>query len=89
MAKKVVCKNCGYVGKSKQHTDGNILIELVLWLLFLLPGLIYSIWRLTTRKTVCAKCGSTNIIPVDSPQGQKLVGAKPKQVAKKSTAKKK
>ena len=71
MAKsKIVCKNCGYTSKSRNYTKGSILAELVLWLLFLLPGLVYSIWRLTTKYSGCPKCKSDNIIPVDTPLGQ-------------------
>lgn len=44
-----------------------MLVELVRWLTFILPGLIYSIWRYNSRRTVCANCGWGEQIPVDSP----------------------
>ena len=69
---KMICTKCGSTGKTKSHTKGSILIELVLWLCFLVPGLIYSLWRLTTRRQVCAACGSHELAPVDSPIGRKL-----------------
>lgn len=47
-------------------------MELALWLLFCAPGLIYSIWRLTTKKYVCASCKNSGIIPLASPNGQRL-----------------
>jgi len=71
-AKEFVCKFCGFVGKPKKVTEGSFLVEIFLWLLFLLPGVIYSIWRMTTRKDVCPKCGKPDMIPVDTPEGQKL-----------------
>lgn len=68
-----VCPNCGYVGKPKVITKGSIIIELFLWLVFLIPGLIYSIWRLASRSKGCPKCSAENMIPVESPRGRKLI----------------
>jgi len=34
-------------------TKGHFALEFVLWLCFLVPGIIYSIWRLTTRRETC------------------------------------
>jgi len=61
------CRNCGCYGPAKRKTQGNFFIELVLWFTFIIPGLIYSIWRLSTKTDVCRNCGSENIIPEDSP----------------------
>lgn len=58
---QVKCPNCGYVGKPKKFTKGSILIEVVLWLMFLVPGLIYSIWRLTTKYEGCPRCKFANV----------------------------
>lgn len=69
----VVCRNCGHVGRSKIHYRGNLGIEIVLWLLLIVPGLIYSLWRLTTKRQVCGACESEQIVPVDSPFGKKLL----------------
>lgn len=74
--KEFVCSNCGYVGKPKKMTKGSMLMELVLWLLLLVPGIIYSIWRMTTRYEACPKCGNVNMIPTDTPKGQELLSKK-------------
>jgi len=71
-SKKYICSTCGYVGKPKSATSGSFLMELVLWLLLILPGIIYSIWRLTTKHLVCPKCGNATMIPLDTPKGQEL-----------------
>lgn len=71
MAKELICTQCGSVGKIKSETKGSIIIELILWLCFLVPGLIYSFWRLSNKSMVCKECGSSNLIPVDSPLGKK------------------
>lgn len=42
------------------------LLEVVLWLCLLLPGVIYSLWRLSARRRVCAACGA-HVVPSDTP----------------------
>lgn len=73
MKRTVICPNCGHVGAPKTHTQGSTFIELILWLCFLIPGLIYSAWRLTSRQKVCRKCGASNLVPTDTPRGGKLL----------------
>lgn len=73
MSKELICANCGFKGTPKKVTKENILIEIILWLFFIIPGLIYSIWRLTTKYKACPKCGATNMVPIDSPIGKKLL----------------
>lgn len=70
-SKHMICASCGSTG-SKTETPGSFLIELLLWICFLIPGLIYSIWRLSARKPVCPSCGGSGMIPLNSPRGQKL-----------------
>ena len=70
MATQMLCNRCGSVGKPKRRTRGSILIEIVLWICFIVPGVIYSIWRLTTRESVCSKCGSAELLPLDTPAAQ-------------------
>lgn len=73
MSKQLICAACGQVGGGQTKIKGNGLIELILWLCFLVPGIIYSIWRSSSRHKVCPSCGATNLIPVDSPIGKKLL----------------
>ncbi|MBI5597779.1 MAG: hypothetical protein HY928_16960 [Elusimicrobia bacterium] len=68
-----VCAVCGYHGAPDRETPGSILIEVVLWCAFIIPGIIYSLWRLTNKKDVCAKCSSPALIPADSPRGRKII----------------
>ena len=68
--KEVICVDCGSKGTPVLRTKGNILIELVSWLCFLLPGIFYSIWRHTIRENVCRCCGGNTLVPPDSPQGK-------------------
>ena len=58
----VSCPNCKYNGEGKYRTKGSLLIEIILWLCFLLPGIIYTIWRLNSRGWVCPQCEFEHVI---------------------------
>lgn len=75
MSDKMICTTCGYVGYSERTINGNIGVEIFLWLIFLLPGIIYSIYRSSTKMDVCPKCKDPTMIPVTSPIGEKLYSA--------------
>jgi hypothetical protein len=70
--KSFICPRCGDTGKPKKVTKGSTLIELLLLCCFLLPGVIYGVWRVSSRSEVCGTCGSDVMVPLDSPMGQSL-----------------
>lgn len=45
---------------------GNGWIELVLYLCYIVPGIIYSIWRRSGRLQLCPACNSPAVISADS-----------------------
>lgn len=54
-----MCRACGYRGTMKTQAKGSLVVELALWLLFCLPGLIYTLWRATSgREARCPNCGT-------------------------------
>jgi len=59
------CLNCGYNGKMLRKQQGSGLIELILWLLILIPGIIYSIWRGQKKIYTCPECKSNDIVGKD------------------------
>ena len=73
MKEDMLCVNCGFVGQPRKHVGGSMIVELALWLFMILPGLIYSVWRLSTVKMVCPKCEAPNMIPKISPMGCKIL----------------
>jgi DNA-directed RNA polymerase subunit RPC12/RpoP len=73
MSKEMVCTNCGFKGRPKQYTKGSFLVELLLWLCFLVPGLLYTVWRVATRYKGCPNCGHPHMIPKDSPMAEKIL----------------
>lgn len=72
MSKEMVCTECGYIGNPKKITKGNVLIEIILYLTFIIPGIIYSIWRLSNRVYTCPQCKNESMIPSDSPRGKEI-----------------
>ena len=55
------CTSCSsyfaYPGKK-----GNGWIELILYFFYIIPGIIYSVWRRKESSKVCPKCKSTAVI---------------------------
>lgn len=64
------CLYCGFVGEPGQKTPGTVSTEVGLWLFFVVPGLLYSVWRRLARQQRCAKCGNTHIVAAESPVAQ-------------------
>jgi len=65
---KKFCPQCGATDYPRQFHGGSGAVECLLWLFFLVPGVIYSFWRLSQRAQICGHCGATGIIPLDSPR---------------------
>jgi hypothetical protein len=72
----IVCDECGFVGPArKPRKRGSALMERLIWVLFLFPGIFYSFWRRSDRLPECPKCGSKSLTPFDTPEGQALFRA--------------
>lgn len=69
------CLQCGQFSAPKKVTKGSILIEIFLWLMLIVPGIIYSLWRQTTKYRACRHCGATSIVPQGSPKAQEALAA--------------
>jgi hypothetical protein len=69
---QMICTRCGTIGRPKRHTPGSLALELFLFLFFIIPGLLYGVWRLSARKWVCAACQADTLVPIDSPRGRAL-----------------
>jgi DNA-directed RNA polymerase subunit RPC12/RpoP len=53
----VECVACGHVGATKLR--GSIFITIILLFFYIIPGIIYMIWRRGGRG--CSACGSSNV----------------------------
>lgn len=80
----LVCTNCGHHGPARSVTKGSTAIELVLWLCLIVPGLVYSLWRLSSRTVGCVACGSTALVPPGSPVGKHLITVAAEQYSRRS-----
>lgn len=70
---RFICTNCGYVGEPVTRIKGSFLIEVVLWLFMILPGLLYTLWRYISKEKVCPACGNPAMIPTSTPKGKELL----------------
>ena len=72
---KKVCRDCWFVSEPAQNSKlrGSGSITLILLCFYLIPGIIYMIWRRGDKTEICQKCHGKNLIPIDSPLGQKLL----------------
>lgn len=82
MKTKYICGNCGSDTNAETKTPGSILIELVLYLFFIIPGIVYSLWRSSSRKKICHACGGHHLLPRNSPFAQQLLESKRSNVWK-------
>lgn len=71
----MICAACGTRCDPATAYKGSLGVEIVLWLCFIVPGLIYSLWRLSSKRRACPTCGSTDVIPVSTPRGQEFVSS--------------
>lgn len=62
-----LCTTCGAKTNPVTLTKGSFGMEVLLWLLMILPGVLYSLWRLTSREKGCPNCRKATLIPIDSP----------------------
>ena len=73
MATRMYCPNCGTWGRPKTYTKGSFALEVLLWLCLLLPGILYSVWRLASRYKGCPICKAPNMLPEHSPKAQEAL----------------
>lgn len=58
MARQIICPNpkCGYRGPAKRKARGSCLLGLILCCFFLVPGIIYFMFK-SGYRYYCPKCG--------------------------------
>lgn len=69
---RYICKSCGTLQGIQSSIPGHLLIEIILWCCGLVPGLIYTVWRRSSKYAKCSVCSSKEIVPLNSPMGRKL-----------------
>jgi hypothetical protein len=61
------CPECTFEGQGRTHLRGSFRWELLLWCLFIIPGLAYNIWRIGDTNRVCARCHYGGLVVRDMP----------------------
>jgi len=75
------CLQCGGTpDRLKTRTRGSFRMEVFLWFILIIPGLIYSMWRLTSKAKVCPVCSSESVIPASSPIAVEALKNRAKEV---------
>lgn len=70
-----VCRSCStYVSIPGKEMPGSLVLEIFLWFLYIIPGVLYTMWRRSEGNAVkvCSACGSHEFTPVASPEGRSL-----------------
>ena len=66
MNREIHCLECHYEGKYKKITKGHFLLELFLYLIFIIPGVLYTLWRVSAgRYKGCPDCLSPKVIAIE------------------------
>jgi hypothetical protein len=58
----MLCTDCYRTSVPATVLEGSDLVEMLAWLCFGVPGLVYCWWRHCVRIKVCADCGSENLV---------------------------
>lgn len=73
-----LCTQCLNQVQPKKVVRGYFVIEIILYLAMILPGIIYTLWRLMGgREKTCPKCGGHGFVPVDSPAASAILSRMP------------
>jgi hypothetical protein len=72
---QVFCTRCYTVAVPRKITAGSTFIELFFWLLFILPGMLYHVWRHDNATYTCSSCGGRKFISPGSPRARLIAKA--------------
>jgi hypothetical protein len=63
-----LCTQCGaQTSAPLKVPPGSPWVALALAVPFIVPALIYTVWRYSMRRTLCPTCGHAQLIPADAP----------------------
>lgn len=64
--REIHCTQCKYEGKAKTIHKGSVVLQLFLFLCGIVPGVIYTIWRMTAGKySGCPDCKGANVVDLE------------------------
>lgn len=63
-----LCTQCGaQTSAPLRVAPGSSWVTLVLAVPFVVPAIVYAVWRHTSRRDSCPTCGHAQLIPADAP----------------------
>lgn len=68
-----ICTKCEYIGKRREKKRGSTALEIFLWVVLLVPGPFYTIWRMLNKSYSCPQCDEELMISAESPLGQRRI----------------
>jgi len=72
-SKKYICMECGCQRDPVEAKRGLLVIEVFMWLLYIVPGVIYSIWRRVRKQQVCPNCLNPSVVLTSSPRAMGMM----------------
>lgn len=71
--KEKLCPHCYYQGKFTKRLGGNAAVELLLYMFFILPGIVYTSHRHRSSKDICPECDQDQGLPIKSKRAIELL----------------
>lgn len=68
----VHCSQCGTEAEPVVLRKGNMHTQILLWIAFIVPGFLYSLWRESSKRNICRVCGSMDVHSV-CPLGDRTI----------------
>lgn len=64
-----ICTHCGYEGEGKRILRGSRSVEWFLWIVLLIPGPFYSLWRRFPSVRQCPHCQGKRMVSLKTTEG--------------------
>lgn len=71
--KKYICMECGCQRDPVNAKRGLLVIEIFMWFLYIVPGVIYSIWRRVRTQRVCPNCRNPSVVLTSSSRAMRMM----------------
>jgi hypothetical protein len=71
--REMVCTRCGARMMPRRSSHCSAVITVLLLLLWIIPGLLYIGYCMAKSQQICSVCGSSEIVPVNSPVAQRII----------------
>ena len=59
------CLTCGYVGRKKQYSKGNLIILILLIIVFFPLAILYILWDSFSSYQGCPRCSSRTMVKLN------------------------